>query len=604
MAISPSIEARATSVDWSKLLQSRLLWCIGIIAFLAIRELSQNFGNLLTSLGDTDDATRLYQVRHLMATGAWFDMTLPRLGGDTPLISHWSRLIDLPLLVLLKFFGLFLAPETAEVATRVLWPLLVLLVFLRVLVRAADAQGGPVAAAFVLFFGVTCMAGLFQFRIGRIDHHNGMIMGSIGGLLLLLNARRKPSDGYLAGFLIGIGLGIGYEPLAFLLPALGLMALIAVGNLDWLTGVRNMAVALLATFSIIFLATIAPSVWFSARCDALSLNMVALTAGGAIGLAIVDAHGRSWSLLQRIAVLAASGAAGLLAYGALDPRCLAGPFGQIDSRINAVWLDHVVETKSVFTFFAANPAAVASYMASVALGIYAAFQRWRRLRTPETMLLLGLMLLVTPTGLWMVKLMPYTSWIAVFCTALSIGDLGATTNLTALSRQLVAALLANQWTFAIMAAPVLGAVGIPNATPDSGTGLGDASCMTTPAIRSLAALPKGLFVGSVDFGSYIVALTPHDALAAPYHRIDKAILDDLAILAAAPADAKPMLRKVHADYIVLCLPKLDAKAAATITADTAPPSLEGRLKAGLTIDFLDPIATSGPAELGVWRVRH
>lgn len=586
--------------DWGHIVTSRWLWCIAAIVFMGAMDFMQRRGELSTLLGDADDATRLYQVRQLMAGGGWFDMTLPRLGGATPLISHWSRLIDVPLVMLLDTFGLFMSPEAAELSVRFVWPLLVLLLLLRVVVRAADHEGGVVATAFVLFMGLTCMTGLFQFRIGRIDHHNGMIMGSIGGLLLLVHARVRPQEGYLAGMLMGIGLSVGYEPLAFLLPAVGLMALLAVTDLAWLRGVRNMAVALAATLAVVFVATVAPSLWFSARCDALSLNMVVLVAGGAGGLAVVDWRGRRWTLARRIAALAGFGAVGLLAYGALDVRCLAGPFGQVDPAVNAVWLDHVVETMSIFKFFPMSPPGVVAFAASIAVGIYASYERWLRLRTAETLVLLGLMLIVAPTGVWMVKLMPYASWVAVFCTALSIADLQGTAQLTALSRRLVAALLGNQLLFASVAAAALTAVGVTHAKVGDEVAIEGTQCLTTPAVRSLAVLPKGLFVGGLELGSFIVALTQHDALAAPYHRIDKAILINQALLAAEPAQAKRMIDQVHADYLVLCMPK-DQSA----SSGGGGGGLEARLKAGTTIAFLTPMPLSGPvAELRVWRVER
>ena len=50
------------------------------------------------------------------------------------------------------------------------------------------------------------------------------------------------------------------------------------------------AVALAATIGAVFVLTVAPWLWLHARCDALSLNMVLLTASGAAGLCIVDCH--------------------------------------------------------------------------------------------------------------------------------------------------------------------------------------------------------------------------------------------------------------------------------------------------------------------------
>ncbi len=595
MAMQGTLGRQADGFDWQRLLASRWLWCLAAVLFLGGRELLQSYSDLVNSLGDTDDATRLYQVRQLMATGAWFDMSLPRIGGDTPLISHWSRLIDLPLMVLLKAFGLVMSPAAAEMATRITWPLVLTLVFLRVLTRAADAEGGQTAAAFVIFFALTCLAGLFQFRIGRIDHHNGMILGSVGGLLLLVGARRRPDVGTLAGVLIGLGLGVGYEPLAFLLPALGAAALMAIIDIAWLAGITRMAVAMTATLALVFVATVAPTEWLSPRCDALSLNMVLLAAGGTAGLVAVDRLGRGWALPMRIAVLAAGGVLGLAGYGVLDTRCLAGPFAQVNPAINPIWLDHVVETHSVFRFFAMNPVVVVAFALSIAVGIAAAIERWHRKRTPEALALMGLMLIIAPTGAWMVKLMPYASWVAAFCAALTVADLTATAQLTALSRQMMAALVGNQMTLAMLATPLLSFGGVANATLNGDLQVDSTKCMTTPAIRSLATLPKGRFVGSIDFGAYIVALTPHDVLAAPYHRVDKAIILNQKLLAAEPAEARTLIDAAHADYVVLCMPHEKPQGAGS--------GLEVRLKSGEAISYLTPVAINSPVpELRVWRV--
>ena len=609
MSMLGTATPQPVALAWRKALASRWLWCLAAVLFIGGRDLFQSFGDLLTSLGDTDDATRLTEVRRLLAGASWFDMSLPRIGGETPLISHWSRLIDVPLAVLLQLFGLILTPANAELLTRIVWPLVVLFLFLRVGVRAIETQastsaGNTTAAALLLVLAVTCMTGLYQFRIGRIDHHNGMISGSIGGLLLLLNARRVPHDGLWAGLLIGLGLSVGYEPLAFLLPALGAAALWAVIDMTWLPGVRRMAVALAASLGAIFLATVAPSLWFNARCDALSLNMVLLAGAGAASLAVVDVYGRTWSTARRIAVLAGAGAVGATLYGTLDPRCLAGPFGQVDPALKAVWLDHVTEGFNVFTFFSIAPLSVVAFAGTMTVGFWAAIERWRRLRTPETLVLLVLLAMTAPTGVWMIKLTPYASWVAVFAVALSLADLKATEQLTALSRQIIGATLASQWAFMLAATPLLSMLGTSPALLKADSPSEGAQCMTTQAFSALAPLPKGFVVGPIDFGPFIVALTHHDVLAAPYHRIDQAILKNQAILGAEPAAARLLLKSVHADYVVLCLPKQSATIPAAATSTPPIPlSLEARLKAGQAISYLTPVAIDSPiAELKVWRV--
>ena len=40
------------------------------------------------AFGDTDDAMRMVQVREFIASGRWFDTTIPRLGGTEGMLSH------------------------------------------------------------------------------------------------------------------------------------------------------------------------------------------------------------------------------------------------------------------------------------------------------------------------------------------------------------------------------------------------------------------------------------------------------------------------------------------------------------------------------------
>ena len=50
---------------------------------------------------------------------------------------------------------------------------------------------------------------------------------------------------------------------------------------------------------------------------------------------------------QWIAGLGVGGAVAVAAYLALEPACIAGPFGQADPRIGPIWLHRVIETQSI-----------------------------------------------------------------------------------------------------------------------------------------------------------------------------------------------------------------------------------------------------------------
>src|SRR5580765_58080 len=100
------------------------VWALLATLFLVVVTLAGPGPSLADWLGDTDDAVRLVSVRELIAGAPWFDTTLPRIGAPEPLVSHWSRLIDLPLAAMIGVLSPLLGPDRAELATRIVWPAL------------------------------------------------------------------------------------------------------------------------------------------------------------------------------------------------------------------------------------------------------------------------------------------------------------------------------------------------------------------------------------------------------------------------------------------------------------------------------------------------
>ena len=76
---------------------------------------------------DNDDSMRLVEVRDLLAGQGWFDLHQYRLGLEGGTLMHWSRFVDLPIAVLIKFFSLFLTATAAEGVAATLWPLILIL---------------------------------------------------------------------------------------------------------------------------------------------------------------------------------------------------------------------------------------------------------------------------------------------------------------------------------------------------------------------------------------------------------------------------------------------------------------------------------------------
>lgn len=571
---------------------------------MVLREFGPGLGDLQRSLGDTDDATRLVQVRELLAGAGWWNLTLPRMGFTEPLVSHWSRLIDAPVAILLWAFGLVMGADAAELAVRILWPSLLLAVFIRLLVHEAEIRAGEAGALVLLVMAVTCLSGLFQFRMGRIDHHNAMILGTVAGLLALVRAADRPAVGYWAGALMGLGLAVGYEPLALTLPMLALAAAAAIFRTQWLDGLRNALVAMAGVLAAALVLTTPPWRLGAVACDALALNMVLLVAAGALTCEVLARHGRARPLWQRLAILGAGGVVAGLAYLSAGPVCIGGPFAMVSLEAKRLWLADVSETQSLFTALPANPTPMIVFLVFVAAGIGAAASTCRSAPTPAHLAMLVLVAGSLPPALWQTKFIPYASWLAAFALAIRIAALRETANVSALSARLMAIMSLNQSTLALVIAPLLLVAGTAKDVVDGKAVLGAEACRTTPAIAALAKLPPGRMANEIDIGPFIVALTPHAVLAAPYHRIDRAIVTSQQIFMSVPVEAERLLRGTGADYLVACIaPAVDGRADPSESGAVAG-SLRARLAAGEPIAFLDEIAAVSPVpSLRVWRVR-
>lgn len=534
-------------------LQSRWLWCILVTAFCVFRTFGDPAASLNSSLGDTDDATRLLFVRELLAGGSWFDVTTTRLGGPTPLVSHWSRLIDLPITALVWTLSVVVPMSVAETIVRVLWPAIVLTVFLRILVREIEVRAGVEAALLFLVLAATCMSGLFQFSPGRIDHHNVMITGTVGGLVMLTRIATVPAIGTAAGIAVGVALSVGYEPLALTLAMLAALSLAAVFKHELREGMARAAIALAATLCVVFFSTVAPSRYLTVTCDALALNMILFSVGAAVGLEALRRQSRSTSSCGALAILSLPTLLGVAAYVSIEPVCLGGPFAQVDPAVKSIWLDTVQETRSMFAMLSDNPIPMIVVATSLAVGLLASASLWMRQKSIEASLILMLVVVASPLAIWQVKLVPYAVWMATVSTVLWIASLRGTELLTPLTARLSAAMVLNQSTLALVASALL-ALGGTSSSQLSAAGLRTTEqCRATATVSALANLPRGFIVAPTDLGPYIVALTHHDALAAPYHRIDRAIIAAHEILDGDAAQSEARLRAFGATYVALCV---------------------------------------------------
>ncbi len=565
------------------------------------------------SLGDTDDALRLVNMRDLLHGRGWYDVLITRLQPPMGTWIHWSRLIDGGLALTDRLFRLTGAnPAQAELMTRAAWPLFwIFPAVLATLLSARELAGSwakeqGLASVAVLAASIAVVVDLVlyvQFHPGRVDHHDVQIALCL--LALAGCGSRGPGlrGAIMGGVAIGLGLAIGLEALIF-------EAVFAAGMavrflLDGREARRTtaFALALAITTALAFVAQTPPSRWGVVACDALALNLLAGTIVGGLALALAARLTGGRPLGWRIGGLALAGAASLAVYLALDPHCLKGPFADVNPAIRPFWLDHVNEVKSWPALFKSSRndairSAVFSGMGIAGWAAIAGLDR-RRLRDPAW-IFTGVALALGVLAAWSaIRMDSYVEWFAIPPLGVLAAELGRRIPRYGwLSGALVAAVLCPVvLTGLLIITPGIKVVPRP-AKPGAVAAPAD-HCFDAAPFAPLAAAKPGLVVSEIDLGPFVLAQTSSSAMSAPYHRMSWGILKaHTALQADADAGAEARLRDLKTDYVLECR----AHARHADRDDMGRNSLQRRLDRGDPPAWLEPL-TAPDAPLVLYRLR-
>jgi hypothetical protein len=128
---------------------------------------------------------------------------------------------------------------------------------------------------------------------------------------------------------------------------------------------------------------------------------------------------------------------------------------------------------------------------------------------------------------------------------------------------------------------------------------GPGTCRRASDYAPLAGLPRGLVAAFIDAGPYLLLETPHDALAAPYHRNIRGNAAMFDIFLAGPDDAGKRLSALGVAYVAFCPGSPERYTYAAV----APDGLAAALGRGEAPAFLERIPLAG-SDLDVYRVRR
>jgi hypothetical protein len=545
---------------------------------------------------DSDDAMQLVQVRELLAGQNWFDMTIDRLDPPHGVFMHWSRVVDLPLALMIKTFGLGVPVETAERLTRLLFPLM-----LQGLLYAAVAWLARIligSRAILPALVLTLLSGIVfgQFQPGRIDHSAPQIvllmfmLASLVEAVDPVHARRAA----IAGALAALSIAISIENLPFIVALGALFVVLWVGRgAAMQKALASFGIGFGLALPVTFVGTIGRAHWFDAACDAYSpAYLLPGLAGAAAMIALAVASSRLQGGGARLCA-AGLAAAAIIATAVLTrPICFYDPYTGVDPLVRQIWLKNVEEAMPLSRFFRQEPFTAAIYALPIALGfaatIAAVFREsgLARLRWLMIAIMCGIGVALS---CWMIRVIGFTGPIALLGGAWCIVRL----------REI---LMTTKWREAAMLTFVLvvpfSPIGWALAlTEDSQTAKHEdrAACLASAAFAPVAELPPGVVLAPIDAGSHLLALTPHSLLAAPYHRNNHGNRAALDAFLSDPDVAAQILHANHVTYVMICAGLNETGALAV----RAPHGLAAALIAGKTPKWLKPLPRNGPFQVFV-----
>lgn len=554
------------------------------------------------ALGDTDDNLRMAQVRAWMNGQGWFDLVQHRFdpahGGAN---IHWSRIVDLPIAGLIGLFRPFVGNVEAErlaVAIAPLLPLLLLMFAIALITRRlVDKRAWALALVALMFAPQT----LGMYAPLRIDHHGwqiALLLTSIAGL----SDPKRVRGGVITGITSGLSLAIGMEMVIYL-AVMGVgTVLMWVADRDERTRLASYAAGLAASTSLGFLIFAS----YANRlpvCDALSPVWLS---DAALGSALM--LGMAWWKLDswKSRLMVALGAGVILAgFHALAwPTCLSRLEG-VSDEANELWLSHVREARPVYRHGIRTAAASISLPLSAMFGWAVLLWRARRTNGGDKNLFARTLVVAAPSMVafallfWQIRAGPAAQAMAA-PGAVALAALFAFKWLESPKMWLHVAAIPMLFAGLGALIPVIVMI-YPDEPPKKSSKMvnrANARCPSLPVMATLDKQPKGLVFTFVDLGPRIIVTTHHDAIAGPYHRNYRAIVDVMKAFRGDEAQAHRIIRAYGSDYLLIC-PNMST---ATIFMSEAPKGFYAQIQGGKVPKWLEPVDLGKGSPLKMWKV--
>ena len=537
------------------------LICILLLAFL------NKFGTLGVIGKDIDDVIRLVQIKDYLAGQSWFDTDQYRMGFGAGTDMHWSRIPDIPIILLTHIFDVFTSNERALIWAYTVWPPLsgLLLIYgclIGIRFWVPDDLRDKSNIFLLILTGFLVITS-YRFAPGSIDHHNlqlGFLCLAMG---FALDPKLRFKTYFISGFAAAMSVAIGVETYIFVAIICGFVAL------NWLfygrevsQATQGFGVGFSLTLLLVFIGTVPPENYGLIHCDALSLITVSVGVIGGVGLAILAKIGPSIGF-EKSGFNRGIGLAllGLICGAALifqAPQCLSNPLDDLPDEVINLWLNNIDEAQSIAQSIS-HESVIKRARAPYALGapiialIVLCFGWKNNISKPshiKSLQALPFILIISALGLtfyqirfslfaYIFALIPLAAWVARVYTHTKFKNPASVMYLGALSLSVPH----------IWALPV---VVLQNDAQKIETDEQARQCKSEDVLGALNALPKGMILANPNMSGVILMETPHSVVSGNYHRNWKGISKQIEISISDQEMSKELILEHDIDYLYFC----------------------------------------------------
>lgn len=574
-----------------------LTWALMHTAIVVFHGLAALDGTLL----GPDSYMRMVRVHELVEGWQWFDNTIGRANapyGDT---LHWTRPFDLLILLLALPATLLMETEAAlYVAGSLVSPVLQLATALTLVwaLRPLLNRETWFLPAVALFIQPCALA---YSLIGRADHHALLLLVFVVVAGFMLRALCHSQD-FRAPLAAGISAGFGMWISVEFLLVVGL-CLAALG-LPWLFGERDRAMQskwyALALSAVLLLALLVErplaNVFDESYDKVSSAHFLLAAAVLLFWRAIESLDGRGYG--PHLVARAALGIGGVSAIAVLlvaaHPLFFTGPMAGVDPRIVPIWLDRVLEMRSLmptedigrFILYLGGTALIAVPFLLVLSDEFGS----RRFFAHLFIALACLALTLVAARHLRFSGYAETAFVMAFAVVLDRFLLST----ARIASDLLRGLLRGSFVALMLLGPVFVGVNLIEKPVDARDAAGQSltGCRIGEVASYLESDPRWnaaprTILAFMDLGPELLYRTRHRVIGTPYHRNGDGIFDGHRMLATGDlAAARALIRQRQIDLIVLCQSSVERRFYAAAHGEE---NLYARLDRGDPPGWLSPV---------------